>query len=71
MLDDAWTIEPLTGREKQILDLMTLNLNSREIGLQLGLSSRTVDNHCISIIRKLGATDRFDAARMWKRGDES
>lgn len=61
----------LTGREKQILDLLVLNLSSKQVALHLGIQSRTVDNHCVKIIRKLGASDRFDAVRSWLRIEAS
>lgn len=55
----------LTGREKQILDLLLLNLRSKEIGRLLSLEPRTVDNHCQKICRKLNMKDRFEVARWW------
>ncbi len=57
----------LTGRQKQILDLLMLNKTSKEVALCLGIHSRTVDNHCVNIIRTLGVTDRYDAVRYWSR----
>lgn len=57
----------LTGRQKQILDLLMLNKTSKEVALCLGIHSRTVDNHCVNIIRALGVTDRYDAVRYWSR----
>jgi DNA-binding CsgD family transcriptional regulator len=57
----------LTGRQKQILDLLTANMTSRQIANRLGIHSRTVDNHCVNIIRVLGVRDRFDAVRHWTR----
>lgn len=60
-------VESLTGREMQILDLLTENLSSKEIAQRLSLSGRTIDNHCVKIVRKLGARDRYDAVRRWQR----
>jgi two-component system NarL family response regulator len=51
----------ITGREKQILMLVSQNLTSKQIALQLFLSTRTVDSHCYKICRKLEASDRFEA----------
>lgn len=65
MADKHGGIEGLSGRERQILDLLARNLRSKEIGAFLGIHPRTVDNHCLTICKKLGAVDRFDAVRMW------
>ena len=51
----------ITGRERQILMLVSQNLTSKQIALQLFLSTRTVDSHCYKICRKLNASDRFEA----------
>jgi DNA-binding CsgD family transcriptional regulator len=61
------TPKELTGRQKQILDLLALNMTSKQVALRLGIHSRTVDNHCVNIIRALGVCDRYDAVRFWSR----
>jgi DNA-binding NarL/FixJ family response regulator len=60
----------LTGRQRQILDLVCQNLSSRQVGAALGICARTVDNHCVRICRELGVSDRFEAARLWRMRDE-
>jgi DNA-binding NarL/FixJ family response regulator len=57
----------LTGRQRQILDLLCENLSSRQVGVVLGICPRTVDNHCVRICRELGVSDRFEAARLWRK----
>ncbi|HEX9782707.1 MAG TPA: response regulator transcription factor, partial [Opitutaceae bacterium] len=51
--DTARTIHPLSGREKQILQLVAEGFSTREIAARLSLSVRTVDNHRTNIMRKL------------------
>ncbi len=58
---------PLTGREKQVLDLLCLNLTSKQIASKLCISKRTVDNHCYKICRKMSCKSRFDAVRLWQQ----
>ncbi|MBE0476614.1 MAG: helix-turn-helix transcriptional regulator [Coriobacteriia bacterium] len=65
MHERDWSL--LSGREKQILDLLSANMSSKEIAAKLGLCRRTIDNHCVNIIRKLQVSDRFEAARLWQR----
>lgn len=60
----------LSGREKQVLDFVAGNMSSKEIAVRLRLSKRTIDNHCVSIIRKLGVSDRFEAAWLWQRSGQ-
>ncbi|MCG8487721.1 MAG: LuxR C-terminal-related transcriptional regulator [Chromatiales bacterium] len=44
----------LSNRERQILSLLELGRTAREVGAELNLSFRTVENHRIRIFRKLG-----------------
>jgi DNA-binding NarL/FixJ family response regulator len=62
--DDAVSLgEPLTPRERQVLDLIALGLPNKEIAHRLAISDQTVKFHVASIIAKLGATNRTDAVR--------
>jgi DNA-binding CsgD family transcriptional regulator len=65
---DRWS--RLSGRERQVLDFVAANMPSMEIAVRLALSKRTIDNHCVSIVRELGVSDRFEAARLWQRSGE-
>lgn len=49
---------PLTGRERDVVDLAAAGWASRRIAEHLGLSVRTVDNHLGRAYRKLGVTGR-------------
>ncbi len=53
--------EPLTSREREVLELAAKGLRSKEIGEKLGVSARTVNGHLQSIYVKLGVSSRFAA----------
>jgi len=63
--------QQLTGRQKQILDLLCKNMTSRQVGAALDICARTVDNHCVRICRILGVRDRFEAVRVWSAEHEN
>lgn len=54
--------EGLSPRERDVLRLVATGMNNREIGQQLHLSAGTVKNHVSAILRRLGTTDRTEAA---------
>ncbi|GAA1217497.1 hypothetical protein GCM10009655_16180 [Rhodoglobus aureus] len=56
--------DELTEREWMIARAAAGRKRSREIGQQLGLSVRTVDNHLARIYRKLGVTGRDELERV-------
>lgn len=53
LLDSTTSIETLTARERQILNLVAQGLNNRDIGARLGVSAKTVDNHRTNLMRKV------------------
>ena len=55
---------PLTNRETQVLRHVALGLSNKEIGRSLGISIETVKEHVQNILRKVGVTDRTQAA-VW------
>ena len=56
-------VEPhLTGRERDILELVAVGKTTREIAGALHLSQGTVKKHLSSIFRKLEVTNRTEAA---------
>jgi len=63
---EAWSAEadPLTDRERQILQRAGDGRSSSEISAELRLSEGTVRNYLSEAIAKLGATNRVDAARI-------
>jgi len=54
-------IMPLTDRELQILTLAGKGFTNKAIGMQLGISDRTVQNHLANIFQKLNAESRTEA----------
>ena len=63
---EAWSAEddPLTDRERQILQRAGDGRSSSEISAELRLSEGTVRNYLSEAIAKLGAANRVDAARI-------
>lgn len=59
---DAGLAEPFSEREKEIVRLLAAGLSNREIGDRLCLAEGTVKNYVTSILGKLGARDRTQAA---------
>ncbi len=51
----------LSSRELDVLILIKDGLKNPEIAEQIGLSTKTVENHVRSILIKLGAKNRTDA----------
>jgi len=52
----------LTGREREILELIAQSLNNSEIAQKLTISLKTVRNHVSNIYNKMQVTDRVQAA---------
>ena len=57
---------PLSGREMEILGLVSEGLSNREIAGRLVISEGTVKNHLTNILAKLDARDRMQAALKGK-----
>jgi DNA-binding NarL/FixJ family response regulator len=53
--------EPLTPREREVLELMKLGHTNRQIARELWISSGTAKNHVEHIIQKLGVSGRTQA----------
>lgn len=70
--DPGDPFHPLSGREMEVLECVTLGMSNKEIAGYLGISHQTVKNHVTAILRKLGVEDRTQAAvyalrRGWVR----
>ena len=59
--ESAPKADSLTNRELEILRLIAIGLDHKEISAQLGVSSHTVSNHIRSLRSKLNARDRLGA----------
>jgi DNA-binding CsgD family transcriptional regulator len=55
---------PLTGREVDVLDLVRRGLTNAQIGERLYISPKTAEHHVSSILDKLGARTRAEAAAL-------
>lgn len=60
--DRGADVPALTRREKQVLDLVVANKTDKEIAEKLSVSINTVKAHVRSILSKLHATSRYEAA---------
>lgn len=54
-------VEPLTEREMEVLSLTAKGYTNKAIGVQLGISDRTVQGHLAHIFDKLQASSRTEA----------
>ncbi len=53
----------LTGRQLEVLELLSDGLTNAEIAERLVVSPRTAEHHVAAVLTKLGATSRQEAAR--------
>ena len=60
-------VEPLTPRELEVLVMIVDGLTNKEIAAQLNVSAHTVKFHISSILGKLGASSRTEAATIGLR----
>lgn len=58
------SMEPLTPREKEVLQYMALGLSNKQIAERLFLSANTVKFHVASILSKLNAANRAEAVTL-------
>jgi DNA-binding CsgD family transcriptional regulator len=54
----------LTTRELEVLDLVSEGLTNAEIAGKLVISEKTVGHHVSALLRKLGVTSRYEAAKL-------
>ena len=59
---DAERLKQLSKREIEVLKLVAVGMFNKEIGVELGISERTVKNHLSSIFKKIDSSDRTQAA---------
>jgi DNA-binding CsgD family transcriptional regulator len=57
-------IEPLTARERDVLQMLSQGLGNKEIAARLKISEHTVKFHIASILGKLGASTRTEAVSV-------
>jgi NarL family two-component system response regulator LiaR len=54
--------EPLTPREREVLEAIGRGLSNKRIAIELGVSEKTVKTHVGHLLAKLGVADRTQAA---------
>jgi len=54
-------VEPVTDREREVLQLAAAGLTNRGIGLKLSISDRTVQGHLANTYAKLQVSSRTEA----------
>jgi len=59
--------DPITARERQVLDLIALGHSNKIIADALGISEHTAKFHLNQVMLKLGARNRTQAAVVWDR----
>jgi DNA-binding NarL/FixJ family response regulator len=62
-LSKATDTNPLTERERQVLQFVARGLTYREVGEELAISPKTAENHVRNILAKLHLTRRSDLVR--------
>ncbi len=56
-------VEPLTHREKEVLQLIVQGYTNRQVGEELNISMRTVEGHRANLAAKLGLHSRVELVR--------
>ncbi|MDP9564124.1 response regulator transcription factor [Agrobacterium tumefaciens] len=63
--ETAELFKQLTGREVEVIGLVSKGLGSKEIAAALGVSVRTVDSHRANIAAKLGTPSVAEQTTLW------
>jgi len=61
---EARGIGALTGRERDVLELLAAGQSNREVARTLHISEKTVKTHVSAVLAKLGVADRTQAALL-------
>jgi two-component system, LuxR family, response regulator FixJ len=56
--------EPLTRREREVLEQISNGLSNKEAGRELGISPRTIEAHRANVMKKIGARNASDLMRL-------
>ncbi|MGU3471300.1 response regulator [Paenibacillus sp. D51F] len=68
LVDEVYNTEenPLTEREREVMELVAVGKNTKDIAKELFLSSGTVRNYISVILDKLGVSNRIEAISRFK-----
>ena len=61
LMDTDPPVTDLTGRQSEVLQSLTLGLTNKDIAMQLGISTRSLEDHVKSIRETIGAPNRAEA----------
>ncbi|MDI6717119.1 MAG: response regulator transcription factor, partial [Actinomycetota bacterium] len=70
-LEMAYRLVPLSGREIDVLSLISEGISNKDIARTLFLSESTVKTHVSSIFKKLNLQSRAEAATYLNQGNGS
>jgi RNA polymerase sigma factor (sigma-70 family) len=62
------TLDNLTERELEILEILSKGMPNKEIANFLGISENTVEQHLQNIYKKLNVHNRTEAAALFLKG---
>jgi two-component system response regulator FixJ len=54
----------LSGRQRQVMELVAAGLSTKEIGSQLNISPKTVENHRAWVMERIGARNVAELVRI-------
>ena len=54
----------LSPRQHQVMELIVAGLSSKAIGMRLNLSAKTVDDHRVCVMERIGARNLAELVRM-------
>ena len=60
----AARFDALSGRQRQVMELVAAGLSSKEIGSQLNISPKTVEHHRAWLMERVGARNVAELVRM-------
>src|SRR5512140_654549 len=62
-------LDELSGREREILELVAAGKSNKEIGYELHLTEKTIKHHMTNILQKLQVRNRVEAALLAVKGE--
>jgi NarL family two-component system response regulator YdfI len=65
--EEAELIEPLTPREREVLQMLAIGLGNKEIAARMRISEHTAKFHVAQILGKLSASSRTEAVTVGMR----